>query len=56
MRATELKFPLQVIELNNRWSIFEELSMKGKAKLKMRELYIDIRQNLDTHLGFSLNL
>ena len=54
VRATELKFPLQVIELNNRWRNFEKLIRKGKAKL--RELCIDIRQTLDTHLSFSLYL
>jgi len=54
VRATELKFGETAIDMNNRWRKGQAISRK--KNLKMREIYLDIKCTINTHLSFSAKL
>ena len=53
-RATDAKVSNSVIDTNNRWRKLQ--TARGKKKLSMSQLYMDITLVLDTRLAFSLAL
>ncbi len=54
VRATELKFGETCIDMNNRWR--KSQTVRRRPNLKMREIYLDIKCTINTHLGFSEKL
>ena len=54
LRANELEYDQSVIDMNNRWRQMQ--SARGKAKLPMGQLYLDILLSLISHIRFSKSL
>ena len=54
VRATELDFGETCIDMNNRWR--KNQTVRRRPNLKMREIYLDIKCTINTHLSFSEQL